>query len=164
MMYSIGQKIVYGQTGVCLVTDICEKELIRNQKKNYYVLRPLYQENNLIYAPADSDKVFMRPVITRQEADALILEIPKIRTTLDPLGDSKEEYQNYVTSHCCSDLVKLTAQIYLKKKNALANRKKLGFSDEKYMHIAEDLLFGELACALGIDPADVKDYISSKID
>lgn len=50
-MFSKGEKIVYGSTGVCVIEDICEKELIRNQKKLYYILKPLFQQNNTIYAP-----------------------------------------------------------------------------------------------------------------
>ena len=63
-MYIIGDKIIYGQTGVCVVEDICEKTLSRNNTKMYYTLRPIYQHNNMIYTPVDNDKVFMRPVIS----------------------------------------------------------------------------------------------------
>ena len=62
-MFQKGDKIVYGQTGVCIVEDVVEKALIKNEKKLYYLLKPLFQQNNVIYAPVDSDKVFMRHVI-----------------------------------------------------------------------------------------------------
>ena len=75
-MFAKGEKIVYGSTVVCEVTDICEKELIRNQKRLYYVLKPLYQQNNIIYAPVENGKVFMRAVMSAAEADDLILKIP----------------------------------------------------------------------------------------
>lgn len=163
-MFNKGELVVYGQTGVCTVEDICEKELIKNQKRLYYVLKPINQENNIIYAPADSDKVFMRSVITRAEAEELISEIPEISENSDLFDDSKEEYRNYLSSHRCIDLVKLTSQIYRKKKSAQENRKKLGFVDEKYMRLAENLLFGELACALEIPVENVKDYIANKLN
>lgn len=163
-MFNKGELVVYGQTGVCTVADICEKELIKKQKRLYYVLKPVNQENNTIYAPADSDKVAIRAVITREEAEELISKIPEIIEGSDSLDDSKEEYRSCLSSHRCADLVKLTAQIYQKKKTAQENRKKLGFMDEKYMHLAEALLFGELACALEIPVEDVKDYIANRLD
>lgn len=162
-MFSKGEKVVYGQTGVCLVTDVCEKELIKGQKRTYYVLKPLNQENNTIYAPADSEKVFIRGVITCEEAEELISKIPEISESAEDFEDSKEEYRNCLSTHRCSDLVKLTSQIYRKKKTAQENRKKLGFVDEKYMNLAENLLFGELACALGLKPDEVKEYIADKL-
>lgn len=163
-MFKKGEKVVYGQTGVCVIADICEKELIKKQKRLYYVLKPINQENNTIYAPADSDKISLRAVITREEAEELISKIPEIIENGNGFDDSKEEYRNCLLSHRCSDLVRLTAQIYEKKKAAQENRKKLGFVDEKYMHLAEALLFGELACALKIPVEDVREYISKRLE
>lgn len=163
-MFSVGEKVVYGQTGVCIIEDIIEKELVRNQKRLYYVLKPVYQQNNIIYAPADSDKVFIRPVMTAREADQLILKIPEIKEKSQKKEMSAEEYRAELSSHQVSDLVGLTAVIYEKKKAVKAQKKKLGFSDEKYMRLAEDLLFGELATALDIPVSDVVGYISEKLN
>ena len=76
-MFNKGDKIVYGQTGVCIVEDIAQRELIKHVKRLYYKLRPIYQQNNIIYAPAESDKVLIRPVISKDEADALIKKMPE---------------------------------------------------------------------------------------
>ncbi|MGI6280357.1 MAG: CarD family transcriptional regulator [Acutalibacteraceae bacterium] len=162
-MYAINDKIIYGQTGVCVVANICEKEFIKGQKRQYYVLKPLYKENSTIYAPVHSDKVFMRPCISRAEAEELISEIPKIMKCLAEKEYSNEEYRGCFYRHNCADLVKLTLHIYRKKETARKNRKRLGFSDEKYMLLAENLLFGELACALEIPLESVKEYIEKKI-
>lgn len=164
LMFSVGEKVVYGQTGVCVVESIAEKELIKNQKKTYYVLKPVFQPNNIIYAPTDSEKVFIRPVMTRKEANELILKIPKIKAAAESCEHSADNYRAELSSHKISDLVGITAAIYEKKQNARAQKKRLGFSDEKYMRIAEDLLFGELSVALGIPLAEVTDYISKKLE
>lgn len=163
-MFKKGEKIVYGTTGVCIVDDVCEKELIRNQKKMYYVLKPVFQPNNIIYSPVEDGKVFMRPVMTAKEADELILKIPEIRNENSKACLSQEEYRAELSSHSSVDLIKLTAIIYQKKKSANANNKKLGFVDEKYMHLAESLLFGELSVALDIPLDEVQKYIKSKIE
>ena len=162
-MFKIGDKIMYGQTGVCIVEDICEKALIKNQTKLYYILKPVFQQNNVIYAPADSDKVFMRQIISKQQADEIIGSIPDIMNKLPNKEMSQEEYKVELATHDCRDLVSLTAKIYKKKQNAKLSNKKLGFSDEKYMKLAESLLFGELSVALDIKYEDVIDYIDSKI-
>ena len=163
-MFSIGDKVVYGQTGVCVVTDICEKAMIKNQKKQYYVLKPVYQQNNIIYAPVNEGKVFIRPVMTFGEANELILKIPEIRDKMKIGELTPEECRQALADHTCDALVELTARIYQKKKAAQSAKKKLGFSDERYMHLAESLLFGELATALEIELGAVSDYIAAKID
>lgn len=162
-MFQKGDKIVYGQTGVCIVEDVVEKALIKNEKKLYYLLKPLFQQNNVIYAPVHSDKVFMRHVITKEQAEELISLIPDIKEQMGKSDLSPEEYRAELCTHDCRDLVELTAQIYEKKKTARALKKKLGFSDEKYMRLAENLLFGELSTALDIPIESVPDYIEQKI-
>ena len=46
---------------------------------------------------------------------------------------------------------------------AKANKKKLGFSEERYMQLAEELLFGELATALEIPYDEVMEYIEKRL-
>lgn len=162
-MLKIGEKVVYGKTGVCIVEGQCEKELIRNQKRLYYVLKPLGSDNNTIYAPVDNNKVFIRPIMTKDEAEQLILSIPEITESSADIELSKEQYEAMIATHNCEDLVGLTFRLYNKKKSALENRKKPGFVDERYMALAEKLLFGELAAALDIPYDSVKGYIGEKI-
>ena len=161
-MFEIGEKVVYGNTGVCILKDIIQKEIIKNKKQNYYVLKPLYQQNNTIYAPVDSDKIFIRKVISKSEAEELIEKIPQI--TEDIIIDNDPDiYRKAFSSHDCKELIVITAIIYQKKRMAMSLKKKLGYGDEKNMRLAENLLFGELACALDIDTQEVPAYIKSKI-
>ncbi len=162
-MLKVGEKVVYGKTGVCTVEGQCEKELIRNQKKLYYVLKPLGSENNTIFVPVDANKVFIRPVISKEQAEELILKIPEITELSADIELSKDQYDAIISTHNCEDLIGLTFRLYNKKKTAIENRKKPGYVDERYMALAEKLLFGELACALGIEISEVKEYISKKI-
>lgn len=74
-MHQVGELIVYGGTGVCRVEAV-ETPQQRGPEagRQYYLLKPLYQDGT-IRIPVDS-KVFMRPAISRQEAEALIDAIP----------------------------------------------------------------------------------------
>ena len=76
-MYEIGQLIVYGNEGVCRVEEIGTPKISGVDKhREYYTLAPIYREGK-VFTPVDS-KVFMRPVITREEALALIDRIPQM--------------------------------------------------------------------------------------
>lgn len=163
-MYSVGERIIYGQTGVCEITDICEKVFIKNQKKLYYVLKPANSENNLIYAPVENNKVFMRRLITSQQAEKLISDIPQIVDKIcDTAELTKEDYTEKINNHTLEQLVELTAIIYAKKLNVEKMKKRLNIIDEKYMKIGENLLFGEIAAVLDIPLSEVQSYIEQKI-
>lgn len=153
-MFNKGDKVFYGQTGVCIVEDISEKALTKNIKRLYYTLKPLYQQNNVIYAPVDSDKVFIREIISKTDAQRLIETAPELcGKSLDEQGE--EDYKAMLESHSCNELLELAVKIYSKKQAVKKAKKKLGFIDEKYLKRAEELLFGELAAALDIPPEEV---------
>lgn len=160
-MYQKDSKVVYGQTGVCIIEDITEKELIKNQKRLYYVLKPLYQQNNTIYAPVDSEKVAIRPILTAEEANKLICDIPQIAQKAK--SENAAENGKISFTNNCSDLVQIATKIYQKKQNAKLQKKKLGSMDEKYMRQAEGLLYGELSAALGIPLEEVPSYIEQTL-
>ena len=63
----------------------------------------------------------------------------------------------------CVDLIKLTMSLYVKKKEAEAQKRKFGAVDERFMKEAEELLFGELAAALDIPREDVRGYIEKAL-
>ena len=78
-MFQPGELLVYGTTGVCRVEEIATPDLTRADRgRRYYLLRPLHQDG-VIYAPVDSGKVAIRPVISREEAETLIDLIPSVR-------------------------------------------------------------------------------------
>ena len=79
-MFEVGEYIVYGCKGVCQVEEITHIDIPgSNKDRLYYVLAPLEDRNGKIYAPTDNAKVAMRKVITRQEAEQLIEEMPQIK-------------------------------------------------------------------------------------
>lgn len=162
-MFQVGQLVVYGSTGVCTIREIRENPV---DKRRYYVLKPLYQSCT-ISAPADSSKIFIRPILTRDEANALIDRIPEV--TGEPCHNRSiqqltEHYKASLESHNCMDLVELAKSIYTKKQNAAQQNRKLGSVDERFMKRAEELLFGELAASLEISPEDVPGYIEARLN
>jgi len=68
-VFAKGTKIMYGNTGVCEVMDYATPDLPGMPRgTKYYVLRPLFQSGT-IYCPVEQPKVFMRPVMSREEAE-----------------------------------------------------------------------------------------------
>lgn len=164
-MFGIGDLIVYGNTGVCRIVDITHRKLFDGEKKEFYVLHPLYQDCT-ISAPVNSDKVFMRPIISRHEAEELVDEIPSIQAEAyhnRVLRQLTEHYEEAFKTHKCADLIELTMSIYAKKKDMEKNNKRFGAVDEKYMKRAEELLFGELGAALHIHKDEVPAYIKARV-
>lgn len=165
-MYQVGEMIIYGGEGVCRVEAIGPIDMCGiNKGKNYYTLAPLYREGK-IYTPVDS-KVFMRPVISKEAAEALIRSIPDIQG--DDYNEKNlrllnEHYQALIRTHQCEDMVQVIKSAYARCQARSAHGNKPGQVDERYMKRAEELLHGELAVALGINREEVADYISKTLE
>lgn len=168
-MYHVGDLIMYGSTGVCRVEELFTADGSRanylEKGSRYYCLKPLYQTET-IFTKAENSKVFMRPIISKDEATRLIDSIPDI--PLDPCKATspqqlRQYYQIAAKSHDCADLIALTMSIYAKRQSAADRKKKFGLVDERYMKQAEDALHGELSAALGIPREDVSGYIATRV-
>lgn len=164
-MYQIGDLIVYGNTGVCRVEAVeTPRHRPGEEERQYYLLRPLYQDG-AIRIPVDT-KVFMRPVISREEAEKLIDAIPGMNAEVYHERNFTQlaaHYQEALGSHECSDLIELVMSIYAKKQDAESKKRKFGQVDARFMKRAESLLYGEFSVALGIPFDDVQGYIASRV-
>ncbi len=166
-MFAIGDMIIYGGMGVCRVEAIESRKLPKSsEEQSFYVLQPLYQTCS-VSTPVDNGKVFMRPVISKEEAERLIETIPGVHAEVynsKVLRQISEHYESILKHYDCAELIELTMSIYAKKRICEEQKRKLGALDERYMKRAEDMLFGELAVALGIDRQEVQRYIREKIE
>ena len=153
-MFEIGTYIVCGQHGVCRVEDIGKLKLSEaSGNKDYYTLSQVYSRGGVLYVPADSDKIIMRPVITKEEAEDLIAHM----TEIDPIQIDNEKRKDDIFKQAfktCDnrEWVKILKTLYARKQLRLSKG------------TAEDNLYGELAISLGIDRKAVEGYIIDKIE
>jgi len=164
-MFQPGEKIVYGTTGVCTVQEVTPRDDLPGTAPGtlYYALEPL-SGSGVIYLPVDAP-VFMRPVITRQEAEALVARIPEMAAEAyhqRNLQMLRNHYQEVLQSHDCEKLLEMTMSIHVKEKLAIKAGRKLGQIDARFQKRAEELLWGELAVALEIPVEEVPRYIQEK--
>lgn len=164
-MYQVNDSVVYGTHGVCEVTAVGRLSMsVADRKKKYYTLRPVYQKDSLVYVPVDHIKLPMRLVLGKEEAEKLVEEIPSLETIWIVNEKEREsQYKEAVRSGDCRELVRIIKTIYLPEKERMDKGKKVAAVDERYFHQAEELLYGELAYALGMEISRVRDYIAQKL-
>jgi CarD family transcriptional regulator len=163
-MYKVNDLIVYGNEGVCKVEaiEVMNVTAVANDRL-YYVLKPLYR-NGTVFTPVDT-KVFMRPVISADDAQEIIEQIPSIET--DVLYSSanllSDHYDKAMERHDCKYLIQVIKTVYLKNQIAATKNKKVSETDRRYMKKAEDMLYGEFAVVLEMPKNDVKAYVEEKV-
>ena len=138
-MFHVGEFVVYGSQGVCKVTDVgCLNLPGAPDDRLYYTLEPCHILGGKVFTPVDNQKAIIRPVISKDEAITLIDDMTDIETLWVPDERKRESYY----------------------KDAL---RKVTTGDEKYLHLAESNLYGELAVALDMEQEQVKQFIIDRI-
>lgn len=165
-MFGIGEYVVCGSKGVCVVENITKLNISgADKERDYYILKPKYVSGSTVYVPVDSTRESMRPVMKREEAEMLLRMLPEIPLLV--IGNEKfveQIYRECLKTGKSEEMVKLLKTIWLRKENRLQAGRKVTAVDEKYFHIAEDGLYGELAVALGISRDAVGEYIEREIN
>lgn len=164
-MFQVGDYVVYGTTGVCLVLDVGMMDLSESTRDRlYYTLSPLGDRDGKIYTPVDNQKVILRSVLTKGQAEELIDDIRNIGTLWVKDEKRREEIYKEVLRKCdCREWVKIIKTLYLRRQSRLAEGKKVTAVDERYLKMVEMNLYGELAIALEIEKEEVGEYIYKRV-
>lgn len=165
-MFKVGDYVVHGRNGVCKVEDITHVDITGADKNQlYYILVPLRSESSKVFYPVDSDKVVMRTVITKEEAEKLVRKIKEI----EPMGIDNERqrevrYKEAIGSCDCVRLIGVIKTLYERNKERMEQGKRSTFLDDRYLKEAKKNLYDEFSIALSIDEEDVEEYINSHIE
>ena len=144
-MFETGEYVVYGRTGICQVTGVTTMRVDGSSgEKLYYVLRPGGETDGKIFTPVEGGKQVLRGIITREEAERLIDEIPSIET----LSIENEKFRE---------------DSYVRKQARLSHGKKTTATDERYLKLAEDHLYSEFSMLLDIPKEHMADYIEQRV-
>ena len=134
---------------------------IIEKEDGYYRLVPVNDTSIKYKVPVDSN--FLKKVITKEEIDRLLLEIPEINTI--DLGEKQieQEYKELMKSGTHEDLVKIIKTSYLRNQIRILNNKRLSEIDDEYFRRAEKYLYEEIGIVLNLSFENTKEYIINKL-
>lgn len=166
-MFKENDLVMYGKAGVCRVFKIGTPDFAAadGSKREYYFLEPLYHTGTF-YAPVEGAQITIRPVISERKAKSLISGIGAMEydiVTTTSVQQLSQHYQSKMESHKCEDLLSLIKSIFAKEIEAEKNNKKLGQIDKRFLKTAGELVYGELASALGKDQETVEKLVTDKL-
>ena len=117
-----------------------------------------------VYMPVDNEKVVMRRIMNRNEAEELIDNMTEIETVRIKEEKGREQmYKDAISTYDCQSLVQIIKTLYMRRQNRIKEGKKALSSDEQYLRKAEALLYSEMSVALDIPKEEVQGYISDAV-
>lgn len=153
-MFEKGDYISYGCKGVCKVEGITLLDVPGTVKKReYYMIKPVYEQNGIIYTPVDNQKVSTwRKILTKEEAESLLKQLPQLEMIqVEERKLFEEECKKAVQSGECVEWLRVIKTLLCERERRNQQGKKLTTTYERYLKAAEDKLYGELAVSLDIE-------------
>lgn len=158
-MFKINDYVVY-KKDVCKIIDIKEKQF---NNQNYFVLAPIDDNSLKIDVPVDNRCGYLRELITKDEAQKIIQDIPNIEIIKNNDKMIETEYRNLLNSNKHRDLIKIIKTTYLRNKERLDSNKKVRDKDLQYFELAEKYLYNEFSIVLNLTYEETKNFVITKV-
>ena len=165
-MFCVNDTILYGAQGVCRIASIV-RESFGSGPVDYYVLKPVYNDNSTIYVPVENGDLTgkMRRILSSEEIIALIRSMPQEDLIwIENENQRKEAYREIIARGDRTELVKMIKTLYLHQQQRQAIGKKLHIADERFFKEAEKMLYDEFALVLNIKQEEVLPFILEQIE
>ena len=156
-MFNIGDLLFYGTNGVCRVSEICSSPFDSTDVRQFYKLTPIAENSSLvIYTPVENTQIIMRPLISKDEAEALLARIPDIESVSVAIEKHrKETYRETIREGNPEGFVKIIKTVRARREIFRRTRRRVPDLDNDFEHTAKLCLYGELSTVLGISREEI---------
>lgn len=164
-MFEREEYVFHESGGVCKIADIQTAPLEGMPRdREYYVLKPLSDPNSMIYIPVDSDKIFLRRLLSRAEAEELLDRIPFVRTIEESNAKLlRAKYLELMKMHDPVEWVRVIKTVYLRMNAQTLKSQRISDTERSFAENAKRHLYTELALALELPTDRMEDYITEHI-
>ena len=152
-------KYIIYKKSVCRIIDKLDKYY---NDIDYYLLSPISDNTLTIKIPVNNKDI--RELISREEVEKLIENIPNIEPIIEKSIKLENIYKELLASNKHEDLIRVIKTTYLRNKERLDNNKKTTDKDSYYFNLAEEYLYNEFMIVLNMSYDDTKKYIIDRLE
>ena len=165
-MFAEGDYISHSSGGVCRVAGITLMEVPgAGRKKEYYILKPVYDRSATVYSPVETGKALKcRKIMTEDQARALLDKASGLeRLTAPNSKELEERCKLAVQSEECVEWARAIKTLWQERDKRLSVGKRMTVLQERYLKAAEEKLCGELAVSLGSERETVEELLRERL-
>lgn len=163
-MFKIGDIVVYSATGVCKISDICQKDF-GGLSMQYYVLTPIMQKASTVFIPTNNEKLTRKihHILSKEEFNDVFSAVKK-RKPVRPESEieRKEKFTEILESGDREGLIMMVYDLGLFKIEQIESGRRLHLADERLLNSAKALLFEELSYVFGISCDDIPHFLEQQ--
>ena len=166
-MFAIDEYVYYASEGICRIADICRAPLKgMPEDRLYYILHPVRVNGGVLYVPTDSDSVFLRRLLTADEAEQLLNEIPVMEAFEETNAKAlRLRYNEAMHTHAPSEWVRVIKTVRRRMEcfAGAARSQRISETERGFAEDAKRYLYTELSLALNVPVGEMEQFISRHI-
>ena len=149
-IYKLNDYVTYRKNGVCQIIDITVQNFVGQGKREYYVLKSVYDENKKVFVPVGSDlEAEIQNVLSVEEIHKIIEDSRNVENMwVDDCRSRANVFDGIIESGDKAKMIWLIKTVADCKIEAEAQKKKMKATDTKYMAMAEGIVAGDFAFSL----------------
>ncbi|MBQ7424893.1 MAG: CarD family transcriptional regulator [Lachnospiraceae bacterium] len=157
-MLNIGECVIYGSHGLCRIEDVLVPSFLeRGKEKEYYQMVSAVDAGSVLYVPVEGAEDKVRDYLSAEDAEELIEDIEVSPELHLPDGKKAEpEIKDIIKRNIADEMMSLVKSLHKIKAVRESEGKKFASMSEKYLNIAEKLLYTELAFSLKSEKDEIK--------
>ncbi len=159
-MYKVGEYVVHPGQGVCKVEEITD------DAAPSYKLMPVGQRNPMLISFPVASEGRLRPILSREEARAIIREYPTM--TVENFTDrsralEEEHFKKEIKNGSCQDSVRIVKTFRKRIADVQAKNKKPPVVFQRILKEASERSLREMSVALDMSSEDVAALFESSV-
>ena len=165
-MFEKGDLVTYGCKGVCEVKNITTLNLEGIPKDRlYYEMQSMVNAGSRIFSPVgQEEKNAMRAVLTKEEAEELLGQLPECRLCWKKDERRREETYRRIINHSdARGMLCMIRTITDYGRERVLEGRRMPAMDGRYLKAAEDNLYAELSIAMEIPRSALKEYMAARM-
>ena len=149
-MFQTNEYVFYASGGICRIVDIQTAPLDgMPQDKQYYILHSVHDQNSVMYIPVDSDCVFLRRIMTREEAESLLSGVTEASVFEAPNAKAlRDRYQEAMRRYQPIDWIRVIKTVRMRMSEQGTPPRRISETERTFAETAKKFLFAELSLSL----------------
>ncbi|MDO4293977.1 MAG: CarD family transcriptional regulator [Eubacteriales bacterium] len=165
-MFQKGDLVTYGCKGICEIKEITTLQMDGIPRDRLYYEMQSLLAGSKIFTPVEpgQSKNVMRLVLTEDEAHRLLSRMPECVTFWVREDRAREEVYREIINNCdAGGMLTMIRSLYARRRERVMQGRKLAALDSRYLKIAEDNLYAELALVLHVTREEIRDYVTRQV-
>ena len=164
--FNLGEYVTYRKVGICQIAEMTVQNFAGQGKAEYYVLKSVYDSNTKVFVPvASALEEEMHRMLSVDEINKIIDSSKLVENMwVDDCRARANVFEEIINSGDKAKMLWLIKSVNEYKIIVEEQKKKMKAYDIKYLSLAENIISGDFAFALGLPKNQVMEYINQYLN